>query len=100
MNIGIPKEIKAQEHRVSMIPTSAGELVKRGHRVFVQAGAGTGSSYSDAQYLAAGAEIVPDADAVYSAIFFSPTSTSPRARRSPSRWSPAAAPPSLTKRWR
>ena len=43
MNIGIPKEIKAQEHRVAMIPTSAGELVKRGHRVFVQAGATPGT---------------------------------------------------------
>ena len=67
MNIGIPKEIKAQEHRVSMIPASAGELVKRGHRVFVQAGAGAGASYSDELYLAAGAEILPDADAVFSA---------------------------------
>ena len=67
MNIGIPKEIKAQENRVSMIPASAGELVKRGHRVFVQAGAGTGASYSDEQYLAAGAEILPDADAVFAA---------------------------------
>ena len=50
MNIGIPKEIKAQEHRVAMIPSSAGELVKRGHRVFIEAGAGAGSSYSDEAY--------------------------------------------------
>lgn len=67
MNIGIPKEIKAQENRVSMIPGSVGELVKRGHRVFVQAGAGTGSSYSDDQYRAMGAEILPDARSVFSA---------------------------------
>ena len=67
MNIGIPKEIKAQESRVSMIPSSAGDLVKRGHRVFVQAGAGAGASYPDETYIAAGAEILPDADAVFGA---------------------------------
>jgi len=67
MNIGIPKEIKAQEHRVSMIPGSVADLVKHGHRVFVEAGAGTGSSYSDDHYRAMGAEILPDADAVFSA---------------------------------
>ncbi|MCW1923182.1 alanine dehydrogenase [Luteolibacter arcticus] len=67
MNIGIPKEIKAQEHRVAMIPGSIAELVKSGHRVFVEAGAGTGSSYSDEHYLAMGAEILPDADAIFSA---------------------------------
>jgi len=66
MNIGIPKEIKAQEHRVSMIPGSVADLVKHGHRVFVEAGAGTGSSYSDDHYRAMGAEILPDADAVFS----------------------------------
>jgi len=67
MNIGIPKEIKAQEHRVSMIPGSIADLVKHGHRVFVEAGAGAGSSYSDDHYRAMGAEILPDADAVFSA---------------------------------
>lgn len=67
MNIGIPKEIKAQEHRVAMIPASVGELVKRGHRVCVEAGAGAGSSYSDDQYRAMGAEILPDAAAVFEA---------------------------------
>jgi alanine dehydrogenase len=65
MNIGIPKEIKAQENRVSMVPGSAAELVKHGHRVFIQRGAGEGASYSDAQYLAAGAEIVESADDVF-----------------------------------
>ena len=67
MNIGIPKEIKAQEHRVAMIPGSVAELVKRGHHVFVEAGAGHGSSYSDDHYRAMGAEILPDADAVFDA---------------------------------
>jgi len=67
MNIGISQEIKAQENRVSMIPNSVAELVKRGHRVLVQRGAGEGASYSDAQYEAAGAEILESAGAVFSA---------------------------------
>lgn len=65
MVIGVPKEIKAQENRVSMIPGSVAELVKRGHRVLVQRGAGEGASYGDAQYEAAGAEIVPTAADVF-----------------------------------
>jgi len=65
MNIGIPTEIKAQENRVSMIPGSVAELVKRGHRVLVQRGAGDGASYPDEQYQAVGAEIVADAAAVF-----------------------------------
>ena len=65
MNIGIPKEIKAQENRVSMVPGSVAELVKQGHRVFVQSGAGTGASYCDDQYRAFGAEIVADAHEVF-----------------------------------
>ena len=65
MNIGIPREIKAQENRVSVIPGSVAELVKRGHRVFVETRAGEGASYSDDQYLTAGAEIAPDAATVF-----------------------------------
>jgi alanine dehydrogenase len=65
MNIGIPKEIKAQENRVSMIPGCVAELVKRGHQVFVQSGAGEGASYSDEHYRVVGASIVPDAVSVF-----------------------------------
>ena len=65
MNIGIPKEIKAQENRVSMVPGSVAELVKRGHRVFIERGAGDGASYPDAQYLAAGAEILDGPEAIF-----------------------------------
>ena len=65
MIVGVPKETKVQEHRVAMIPASAQELVKRGHRVLVEAGAGSGASYADHHYLAAGAEVVPDAAAVF-----------------------------------
>ncbi|RYD22864.1 MAG: alanine dehydrogenase [Verrucomicrobiaceae bacterium] len=66
MDIGVPKEIKAQENRVGMVPGSVAELVKRGHRVFMERGAGEGASYADAQYEAAGAEIVADVAQVFS----------------------------------
>ena len=65
MNIGVPKEIKAQENRVGMVPGTAAGLVKRGHRVLIQSGAGEGASYIDAQYQAAGAEILPSVEAVF-----------------------------------
>ena len=65
MNIGITREIKVQENRVSMVPNSVAELVKRGHRVWVQRGAGEGASFSDAQYEAAGATIAELAETVF-----------------------------------
>ena len=65
MNIGVPKEIKAQENRISMVPGSAAELVKRGHRVLIERGAGLGASYTDEQYIAAGAEMMDSAEAVF-----------------------------------
>ncbi|BCX46097.1 alanine dehydrogenase [Haloferula helveola] len=65
MKIGIPKEIKAQEARIAMIPGVVGELVRRGHEVFVQQSSGEGSSYTDEQYVAQGATMVPDAAAVF-----------------------------------
>jgi alanine dehydrogenase len=65
MDIGIPKEIKAQENRVSMTPGSVAELVKRGHKVLVERSAGEGASFSDAQYEAVGAKIVENAATVF-----------------------------------
>jgi len=65
MNIGVPKEIKNQEHRVSMIPASAKELVKLGHTVYVQKNAGAGASYSDEQYIACGAIILDTAEEIF-----------------------------------
>ena len=65
MKIGIPKEIKAQENRVSMIPGTVAELVKRGHQVFIESGAGLGASYDDEQYQNSGASVVPNAAAVF-----------------------------------
>jgi len=65
MRIGVPTEIKPQEHRVAVIPSTVTMLTSRGHRVFVQQGAGIGSWYTDEEYLAAGATIVPDALSVF-----------------------------------
>ena len=67
MKIGIPREIKTNENRISLVPAGAEALVAAGHAVFVEAGAGLGSGFSDAQYLAAGAQIAGDADAVWAA---------------------------------
>lgn len=58
MIVGVPKEIKSDEYRVSMTPAGVEELTRAGHRVLVETGAGTGSGISDEQYAADGAEIV------------------------------------------
>jgi alanine dehydrogenase len=65
MLVGVPKEIKTDEYRVGMIPVGALELTRAGHQVLLQAGAGQGSGISDEEYQANGAEIVPDAEAVW-----------------------------------
>lgn len=65
MIIGIPKEIKANESRVSVTPAGVFELAGRGHQVWVETGAGFGSGFSDADYRDAGAEILQEAAAVY-----------------------------------
>lgn len=67
MIIGIPKEIKDSENRVALPPHAVRELTRHNHRVLVQAGAGVGSAFSDDEYVQAGAEIQPDAAAVWSA---------------------------------
>jgi len=65
MIIGVPTEILDHEYRVSLNPGGVESLVHEGHRVLVQAGAGQGSGFSDADYTAAGAEIVPSAAEVF-----------------------------------
>ncbi len=65
MIIGVPKEIKAEEHRVGLTPESVSELVRAGHSVIVETNAGTGIEASDAHYESAGASIVATADAVF-----------------------------------
>ncbi|OII39558.1 alanine dehydrogenase [Curtobacterium sp. MMLR14_010] len=65
MRIGVPTEIKNNEFRVAVTPAGVGELTSHGHQVLVQAGAGDGSSFPDAEYVAAGATIVPGAAEVW-----------------------------------
>ena len=65
MIVGIPKEIKNNENRVALTPAGAQELVKRGHKVYVQASAGVNSGFSDAAYTAVGVEILPTIEEIY-----------------------------------
>ncbi len=65
MRIGIPKEIKDHEFRVALTPAGAADLVRAGHDVMVETGAGAAIGLDDATYLKAGARVAPDADAVY-----------------------------------
>jgi len=67
MRIGVPKEIKTNEKRVGLVADSVRELTGRGHAVLVETGAGEGIGQGDALYRAAGAEIAPDAAAVFEA---------------------------------
>jgi len=67
MRIGVPKEIKREERRVGLTPASVDELVRAGHAVCVETGAGDAIGEPDDAYRAAGARIVADADAVFEA---------------------------------
>ena len=58
MRVGVPKEIKDHEDRVGLVPSSVAELVRHGHEVLIQAGAGVGAGLEDALYVAAGGRIV------------------------------------------
>ncbi len=66
MRVGVPKEVKNHEYRVAITPVGVHELVAHGHQVFVQVGAGVGSSIADDEYAAAGATLLHDADEVWS----------------------------------
>jgi alanine dehydrogenase len=65
MLVGVPKEIKTQEYRVGLVPSSVRELVHHGHKVLVQTGAGLGIGFDDKAYTAAGAKIAKDAAEVF-----------------------------------
>jgi alanine dehydrogenase len=65
MKVGVPKEVKNHEYRVAITPAGVHELSTRRHDVYVQAGAGTGSSITDEEYVAAGATILQTADEVW-----------------------------------
>jgi len=65
MRIGVPKEVKNHEYRVAITPVGVHELTAHGHQVFVQRGAGLGSSIADDEYVGAGATILDEADDVW-----------------------------------
>jgi len=65
MIIGVPKEIKENEYRVALLPSAAYQLIKRGHQVVVERGAGAGAGYPDTDYERAGATMVTDHRAVF-----------------------------------
>ena len=65
MRVGVPREVKNREYRVALTPAGVTELVRAGHEVLVERGAGEGSSIPDADFQASGARIVADADDVW-----------------------------------
>jgi alanine dehydrogenase len=66
VKVGIPREVKVHEYRVAITPAGVHEFVRAGHEVFIEAGAGVGSSITDAEFVAAGGTILPSADDVWS----------------------------------
>ena len=66
MLVGVPKEIKVHESRVALTPEGAAELVRAGHQVVIEKGAGLGSALTDADYIAAGATIEADVEKIWS----------------------------------
>ncbi len=65
MIIGVPKEIKNHEYRVGIVPAGVHALVSAGHTVFIEKDAGLGSGITDEEYIAAGAEMLPEAKDVF-----------------------------------
>src|SRR5687768_10438625 len=65
MRVGVPREIKADEYRVGMMPVGAETLVRAGHPVFVETQAGVASGFTDEDYRRAGATVVGSADEVF-----------------------------------
>ena len=65
MQVGIPKEIKVHESRVAITPDGVSELMRAGHEVFIETGAGLGSAISDSDFTAHGAKILATADEVW-----------------------------------
>ena len=65
MLIGVPKEIKPQEHRVGLVPASVREFIAHDHDVIVETNCGGGIGYNDDDYIAAGARILPTAKEIF-----------------------------------
>ena len=68
MRIGIPRELKPREGRVGLIPAACVELVRGGHEVFVEHGAGEKSGYSDQTFRDVGVTVLPTADELFDEI--------------------------------
>jgi alanine dehydrogenase len=67
MKVGVPREVKNHEYRVAITPAGVHELARNGHEVYIEAGAGAGSSIPDGDFAAAGAAILATADEVWAA---------------------------------
>lgn len=67
MRIGVPRETKTLEGRVALVPAACGDLVKAGHEVYLESGAGRKSGFTDEDFIKVGVKIVPDAAALYEA---------------------------------
>ncbi len=67
MRIGVPSETKTLEGRVALVPAACADLIRHGHEVFLQSGAGTRSGFDDVLYGDVGVKLVPDAAALYDA---------------------------------
>jgi alanine dehydrogenase len=65
MIIAVPREIKEQEYRVALPPSAAYQLIKRGHRVLVERGAGAGAGFPDSGYAQVGAAILDDSEVLF-----------------------------------
>jgi alanine dehydrogenase len=65
MKIGVPKEIKEQEHRVALLPSVVYQLTRLGHEVFVERDAGAGAGFPDEEYTQAGGKILDDHSSVF-----------------------------------
>jgi len=65
MRIAVPREIKNREYRVALTPAGVRELASAGHAITVEAGAGEGAGFADARYLAAGARIESNVEALF-----------------------------------
>ncbi len=65
MRIGVPSETKTLEGRVALVPAACADLVRRGHEVYVQEGAGRKSGFSDDEYARVGVKLVPTAKKLY-----------------------------------
>ena len=65
MRIGVPAETKTLEGRVALVPAACADLVRRGHEVYVQAGAGQNSGFSDDDYARVGVKLAPTAKKLY-----------------------------------